>query len=308
MFDSKETKNNAPVLHLELVEKRKSGFILDGTRGTKNEHEIDAPTAAWVPQVGFRLTKGTDEDGKPLFYNEEIRYIKHQREISVEEQKKKGIQPTPNKREDKIIIDKGFMTIKREGAYIGLYDYLKQSFYNESNPDRSEAATAIYREIDLESKAEQFNDNDIAMADAIQYVGRLVQKSGKEYKYNEEKINSICQLLQIYAETPASKLNMIMQRAKALPFEFMNLVMKFEQTIETEVTHALELKVVRFKGNIMEYSNKDKVIMDLGAGNLIHEKKIEKAASILGTTDYAAQLTELRTELEAAQNKALTGK
>lgn len=308
MFDSKETKKDSPVLYLELVDKRKSGFILDGTKGTKNELEIDSPTAAWIPQIGFRLALGKDESGEDVYFNEEIRYIKHQREISVEEQKKKGIQPTPNKREDKIIIDKGFMTIKREGAYIGLYDYLKTSFYNESNPDRSEAATAIYREIDLQSKAEEFNDNDIAMADAIQYVGRLQQKTGKDYKYNEDKINSICQLLQIYAETPASKLNMIMQRAKALPFEFMDLVMRFEQTIETEVTHALELKVIRFKGNTAEYSNKDKVIVDFGTANLSHEKKIEKLASVLGTPDYAAQLTELRMELEAAQNKALTGK
>src|SRR4029077_13327151 len=131
---------------IELADQRDSGWVLDGTAGTKNETRLTCPSAEFIPSRGFRLVKGKNpQSGKEEWYNEEIRYIKNQRVLSVAEQNARGIRPSRNRVDDKIIIKGGNFSVTREGAFIGLYDYLVDVFYNGSNPDRPASAKAIYK-------------------------------------------------------------------------------------------------------------------------------------------------------------------
>jgi hypothetical protein len=315
-FDSEEIKEEAPpVLYIEVFDRRDSGFFLDsngvpaGTQGTAAEMKIDCPTACFIPNYGFR--KGYKEqvvNGKKvnLPYNEPIRYIKHQTEISVEKQKLLGITPHRAGQEDMIEIKKGNMTIVREGAHIPLYDYILDVFYNASNPDRSPNAAKLYKVVELGKEEEEMNDEDILMADALKFVARFYQKIGKgKYKYNEEKINGLCELFTIFAETMPGKVTALNALAKADPSEFLNKATKFEQVTVTEITHALQLNVIRFKDNVVEYVEKEKVLGSLGTAKLSHEKKIEKLADLLHTPEMKSAYEELQLELEIAQEKAL---
>lgn len=308
MYDSKEVKKSSAkvqTIYIELTDRRGSGFILDGTRGTKHEYELDAPTARIIPNTGLRRRK--DEDGKILDEFEEIRYIKNQSVISVQEQNIKGIKPNRAALEDKIIVKAGKFTVGREGSFIGLYDYLMDVFYNGNNPYRSEGADDLFKVIDIGKAEEQFNEQAIMEADAIQFIGQLYQKVGdKQYRYNEDKINGLCQLFLIYAETMPGKIQGLMGHARRDPATFLDKAYRFEQTTNTEVSHALELNVVKFEGNTAVYVAKDKVLGNLGTGNFSHTKKIEKLSDLLRTPEYKAAYEEFKIELEAAHEKALT--
>lgn len=304
-FDSEEVKENPPVLFIELYDRRPSGFILDDDkRGTSQQTEIDCPTAEFIPNFGYR--KGVKiVNGKEQKYNEQIRYIKEQTEISVEKQKALGIVPHRAGKEDMIEVKKGNFTITREGSYVGLYDYLMESFYNASNPERSESAAKIYRVVEIGKEEEIMNEDDIAMADALKFIARFYQKTAKGYTYNEEKINSLCEIFAVFAETMSGKVAALNGLAKVEPVEFMKKAEKFEQRTITEITHALQLNVIQFQGNTVMYVGKDKIIASLGTGNMGQDKKIEKLADLLHTPELKAAYEELQLEIEIAQERQL---
>lgn len=297
-----------PILFIELVDQGNSGFIQDDTFNTPTPNQLRAPGVRFIPNEGFRRGVKTDMvNGKEreVFFNERIRYIKNEVIISLAEQKRLGIEPSPLAREDKIAIEKGYATIAREGASIGLYDYIFEAYYNDSNPFRSEKATPLYRVVKMDQKAEQFNEDVLIAADAVKYVGSLYNKTPKGYIYNENKIDAVCELLSIVAHTYATRIQALMSLAKQNPEWFLNKVIKLEQTTVTEVAHALELNIIRFNNNTAEYTGKDKVLKNLGAGKLSHDQKISKLADFLRTAEGHEAYMELKAEIEAAINNSL---
>ena len=245
----------APLMYLELIEKRNSGFVKNGTDGTAFHEELNCPNIRWIPNSGFKAVE-EDHNGTKTIVFKEIRWIKHCSIIDKDEQDRRNIKP--NRIEDKIPFEKGFATIAREGSTISLYDYLEDVFYSKDSKNRPETADAIYRVMQLDKQAEEIDESDIEMADAIKLVASLrtqVSKSDKSYKYNEERLNAICTVCAVYADSPATKFHALMSLAKARSKWFLDLVVRFEQTILTEVTHAVELEVIRFDGNTALYKD-----------------------------------------------------
>jgi hypothetical protein len=305
---STETKNSKPpVMLIEYTDQRDSGWVLDGTRGKPHHTELRAPSKAFIPNTGFRAAF-EGEEGRKVKVNKAIRYIKNCPFIDVDEQKKHGFEPhTKQPAVDKIVIDKGYATIVREGD-VALYDYLQAVYYNESNEHRTASATALFRVVELDKKAETVNEKDFIVAEAVSYISKnLVLKTGKDtYKYNEAKIDTVCSLLSVYAETPSQKVVAITSFAKVYPEEFLSRIRSLENTTVTDITHALQLNVIKFNENSVVYVNKDKVITSLGSGTMTQAQKVKKLADLLQTPEYNAQYTELRAELEAAKEKDLS--
>jgi hypothetical protein len=291
-----------PVIYLELTEKRNSGFVKQGTEGTSFHEELNCPNISWIPNSGFRAVE-EDHNGVKTTVFKEVRWIKNCPTIDKEDQERRNIKPNPF--EDKIPFEKGFATVVRNGSTISLYDYLTDVFFNENSIGRPETADAIYKIMQLDKQAEEIDESDIVMADAIKLVASLrIQTSAKDktYKYNEERLTAICELCAVYADSIPTKFHALMSLAKARSKWFMDLVEKFEQTIVTETTHAVELKVVRFDGNTVLYTDGEKVIKNLGTGNLSLDTKIERLADFLKTKEGNEHLTELRAKMAVAKD------
>lgn len=306
-FDSKEVKKKAaPTLFIELIDQRDSGWVLDGTAGTSRETRLTSPSAEFIPNRGYRLVKVKNEHGEEEWINQPIRYIKNSPTLSVEEQQRRNILPAKNKLEDKIIVKRGNFSVVREGAHIALYDYLLESFYNGSNPNRPDTAKALYRVIELGKREEAVNERKLAVAEAIQFLGTLYTRQGKEFRYKEDKINSLCQMFQVFAETPSGKINGLMAHAEKDPMDFLDKALRFEETLAMEVAQALELNVIRFEGNNVVYCHKDKVISNLGRGEIKHDKKVSKLADAFTREDMKAAYEEFSIELQSARDKQFT--
>jgi hypothetical protein len=295
----------APVVFIELAEKKGSGFIQDGTENTANPIELNAPAMRYIPNVGFR--RGTKKDpvtGKDIRYNEAIRFIRNESEISVERQKLLGIEPSRIPSQDKIVIQSGSVVVVRDLGNEGLYDFLTQAYYNESNPERSQKATPLYRIVLKDNDAENDYEDSVALADVLNYMNSLAQKVGdRKYKYNTEKIDGLCVLFNAYADTTATKLKALTEFGKTRPVEFMKAVTQWENITQTEITHGLKLNVIKFEGNMAQYSNRDKMIKSLGTEKMKTEDKIALLADWFKTPDGNEEYTNFKSALELAKEK-----
>jgi len=299
-----------PTIFIELVDQGSSGFIQDDTMGTANPIELKSPSIHFIPNEGYRRGVKTDiVNGKEVQtrFNEKIRYIKNESVISVMEQRRLGIEPSSLPREDKIPIEKGYATIVREGTSVGLYDYMTQVYYNESNPERSEKASARFRVIHIDQQAEKFNEDELIAADAVKFVGTLYQRTGKnQYTYNENKIDAVCEMLSVFASTQPTKIKALLMLAKQRPEWFLTRVTKLEQTTVTEVLHALELNIIKFDANTAQYSNKDTIIKAFGGSKpLTRDQLVSMLADYLRTQDGHTAYMELKAEIETALNNLL---
>lgn len=297
-------KPKAPTKYYEIVDRKPSGFIMDGTGGTTFQQELTSPSIQWVSALGKTCVKQKDEDGREVNHYVEVRYINGCDSIIPDEQIKRGF--VPKRLMDKIPIENGFMNVVRDGNTIGLYDYLEKSFWNEDNPDRPATADARYREVKMDKKAEVLLDEDELMTQAKSIVYSLRTNTGNPkapYRYDNDRIDTICKLVNVWDESNETKLVKLIKVAIQSPKEFLEIVTKSEQTIITEISHALEMNVINFDGNTAQFSEGNKIIVSLGAGNMRQDVKMEKLGAWLGTDEGNPILTELRAKLELAKEK-----
>lgn len=293
-------KKKAPVMFVELYDMRDSGFIRDGTEGTKHEAKLTSSSKFIVPNQSWKAIENK-ETGE--LEHHEIQWIKGHKEILVQKHRELGIKG--NLKTDKLIIEDGHMSIAREGKDIGLYDYLENCFYNASNPNRSEGASKLFKVVDLTKVEEEINERDLLVNEAVAMVYTLQTKKGGAWVYQEDKINSWCELFNVSAERFASKITALAGMAKMFPKDFLDKVAKFEQESATLVAHALQLNVIKFEGNTAVYISKDKIVKDFGVGKLKHDEKIAELATFLRSKDGHEAEAELKAEVEFAKEKQL---
>ena len=297
-------KSDAEVAYYEVADKKNSGWVLDGTKGTAYHQELNTPSILWIPTKGRMAVTETEADGRTVKKFKEIKYINGCDILDPEEQKKKGFVDKPF--EDKIPMENGFMTVVREGNTVVLYDYLKNSFWNADNPDRPDSATAIYREVKLDKRAVSLLDEDELQTQAKAMVYQLRQSTGSKttpYKYNNDRIDAICRMLNVFDETPERQLVLLLQLATNDPKNFLEVVVKSEQTVITEVSHALEMNLIQFDKNVAQFTEGSKIIFTVEGGKA--DQKIGQLAAWLSTEEGTPTLTELRGKLEIAKDKSL---
>lgn len=303
-------KKSAPkVTMYELVNKRGSGFFLEGTEGTPHAQELDTTTVSWIPASGYRAVFKMDEStGKEIMIYEEIRYIEHQEEIRVSEQEKLKIKPNPKR--DKIMFNKGYLTVVREGSMVGLDTYLSDVFYDENAPNRPETAGVIFRRVDLDNKAEELLEDDTHLERALSITNSLKTATGKKdapWTFNEEKIEAFADLFQIKADTVRSKAWALSKLARATPKAFVELAETFEQKALTEVEQAIQLGVIVWDKNaaILKSENNKSLIVDFGVGNFGKEGKVSKLADFYKSAEGESKLKELQIVFAAAKQKSM---
>lgn len=297
-----------PTMFIELVDQQDSGYVRDDTAGTPYEEKITSPGVIFIPNTGKRaeaiLNDKGEETGRYAFVP--IRYIKGCPFIDVSEQDKNGWKPNSISQEDAIQIRKGQAVVRQEGD-IALFDYLEKVFYNLNSPNRSVKAKAFFKVVELDRETEVLNEKDFLIADAVKYVQSLVTKTGKnEYKYKEDKIDNILSVLGLFGgENYPSKINVLTHAAKNSAANFLQLVQKSDDIAVTEVSHAIELNVIQFNGNSVEFVEGKSLLANLGEGRFSVDKKVTILAEMLRTPEYAQAYQDMKVKTEIAQENSL---
>lgn len=302
-----EEKIEVPTMLIELINVGDTGYIMDGTEGTMHEQRIVAPPVSFIPNIGTMSEEILDEQtNKPTgrHANVKIRYIKNCPYIKISDQKKYGYEPGIGT-ENAIAIKKGKEVIKREGD-VALFDFLQKVFYNLSAPNRSKNAKAIFKVVEVEQKTTELNDDAFLSAEAVNHVKTLFLKTGNSYKYKEDKIDNLLTALSTFGgDSYSEKITVLRKYAEQFPKKFLDVFSTMDNIPITELTHAVELNVIRFEGVTAEYCESKEILAVVGNENKSQSKKIEALAELLRTPEYAQAYQNFRVKLEIAQEASL---
>ena len=299
-----------PTLLIEWIDQQDSGWVKGDIENNpaiayQNPQKVTCPNRAYIPNTGFmreEVTEVVDGKERKVLKNVAIRYIANCPYIRVDEQEKNGFKPHVDKSVDKIAIDKGYSTIVREGD-IALYDYLMVVNYNASNPKRSLSAGALFRVVELNKDLEKASEDKFTVAEALMKVKGLAKKTKQGYIYEDVKIDGLCALFNLYGETPQEKIEKLTNIAESDAEKFLEMVTKYEETTITDVTHAIQLGVIRINKGSVEYVESNKIITSFEDKTIKKGDAIEKFADLLKTPEYHHVYIELKTNIEVAKEK-----
>lgn len=292
--------DKAQVAYYVLSNQKGSGFIQEGTERLPEPIEISAPSSRSILTTSYYFKK--DKDGVPRRVN--IRFIHGVEEVEVQKQKAAGHEPNPL--QDLIVFKNGKLTVAREGNTIGLFDFLRKTSQNKTNPDRDPSATVVFEEIVPEKEKSGLNDFEFAQADAVSKVRALiVERKGDHIKYDEDKLGVYCGLFNVTSDTLSGKLNALLGLAKTNPEMFINQVDSLENKVQLEILHAEELQMISFTSTTVQYTTKDKIIMTFTGASQSLEKRRERLVTFFQTPGGAVAYQEFLAELEAAKKSKL---
>jgi hypothetical protein len=294
-----------PIATFELLPNATgSGFFREDTVRTANPIEIVYPKNRAL--INRSVVRQKDEK-TDAYINVEIRYIYGQPVILKAEQEKMNIKPNP--RMDRVEFKNGILTVPKNGATVGLYEFLTNHAQNISNPEHAQHFShlkPIFREIKPAEDAQQINKTEFEIAEAKMYIKQFLSEKNGGYEFQEERIDALANQFNVVAESYEEKVKGLLHYAQLNPVYFITEARKTEQTTLIEVSHALKLKVIEFAGNTAMYVEKDEKIKSF-TGNLNSEEKKMKALANWFQTNEASEAYELfKAELSAAKQANLS--
>lgn len=271
------------ILVLELVDRKKSSFILEDTFGTPEQKHLDAPSAYYLKNISIEKVK----DGKGGHTYKKLRYINGCDTPYFDEQVEKNFKPNPNM--DVIEVKNGNLTVVRNGRDIGLYEYLMKCEFNESNENRPEGAEVKFRVLDTQKDSTKVLDNMYSEMEAMKAVYALGTKTKDGYIWDEEKIDYLCSLFSIDPTSEyATKVNHLLSLAKSQPQGFIKSIANVTASMQVEVAQAMQWQVVSISGDHASFMDGGKKFHSFKATN--NEGKIQELVDYFltrkGQNDY----------------------
>ena len=254
------SKAKYDVLILELIPESRigSGFEREDTVNLPEDQKVRIihPRNRVILNTSVIKQESTENPGTMI--NVVTRSIYGQQEIIKTNQEKANM-TTSNR--DKIVFINGFRMVPNDGAFVGEYKWAKSHAQNESNPDRplnsagNPLLQPVFREVKPEKTAQDKNIYDLQLAQALGFINKeLVTVKGEGYEYKEEAIDTVAANFGISADSPAQKVSALIAFAKAKPGTFIELAKNSEQTVNIEIKHAVQLKLIACEGNMVKYT------------------------------------------------------
>jgi len=306
------SKPKYDVLILELIPESRigSGFEREDTLNLPEDQKVRIihPRNRVILNTSVIKQESTENPG--VMVNVVTRSIYGQQEIIKTNQEKANM-TTSNR--DKIVFINGFRMVPNDGAFVGEYKWAKSHAQNESNPDRPLNAAGnpllqpVFREVRPEKTAHDKNLYDLQLAQALGIINKeLVTVKGEGYEYKEEAIDAIAANFSISADTPAQKVSALIAFAKAKPGEFIALAKKSEQTVNIELKHAVQLKLITIDGNVIKYTEgENPVIKTYTNAQNTDDKKLAALGNYFQKVEGKEAYDLFKQRLEAAKVAAV---
>lgn len=282
-----------------LRDRQGSGFMKEGDDGSLFD-ELNSPRLFRIANPSKRLTL---KEGRVV--EEAIRYIKGCNTISVEEQQKRNIQPSPGD-DDNIYFEYGKLIVPNEGETAMVFEFLTQNIAYQEAPNRpSDREYTYFRYYPEKVSHQQLVDNDMYLK-AMSLVKDLYRLDNKDNAvYRKDKIDFLCNLFNVSTlDDYASKTATLMTLAKDNPKSFIKETEKVLDSIVNDVKTAELLGVIVIDKNKVILKSGNREIMSLESNE--YPDRIDEIAYKLRTsnaTDYSTIMMDIKDE----QAKALDG-
>lgn len=274
-----------------LKDQRPSGFIKEGTQGTRHEEELSAPLRLRMPNTGVRVHK--EPNGSTTHIR--IRYIKNCPEIDVELQDKKGYKPSNDLETDQIYFLSGVLPVANDGETKTLFRFMTENIEFEEAPNRPEnAETPLYYRHNKEKISEEILKNHALISKANGIVQGLYWETTGGFDYDEEKIDFLCVILGVKAEDYPSKAATLLEYARVAPERIVKSLDDHKDKLRAEVMYARTLNVLRFDDGKLIHCATDETVHTFSKKAAKDENvQMEEMIQFLTATDMGAQYYSL---------------
>ena len=106
-------------------------------------------------------------------------------------------------------------------------------------------------------------------------------------------------------ESPAEKIAVLTQAAEENPELFIQLITKTDETLVTEINHAIQLNVIQFVGNSVQGVADNKIFATLPDDLKSMDKKIMAFSELLKTPEFASIYQELKIKIEIEEENSV---
>ena len=294
-----------PVAIFELIphSSQGAGFVREDTIGTPNPIRIIHPKTRVI--MNTSVVRAESEKTPGTFVNIPIRHIYGQETILQKQQEAENMTTSTR---DKIIFINGFLTVTRDGANVGLYDFLManaQNITNENRVDNGGTITPVFRQVKAEENAGKQNHIEFKQTEAIAYISKLVKKlDDGSFEYDEDGIDILCGTHGIHAAGSGQKINALIAFAKTDPDAFLAEAKTSEQKMFIEIKHALALKVISMEGTIIAYAD-NTPIKKLSNAQNTDEKKVNALAAFFSKVENRDAYDLFQQKLAEAKELAI---
>lgn len=242
-----QTSQGYPIAVFELIDRQKSGFILEGTERTGNPIHLDGPSWQYIlPHSRIQQPDGTYRA---------IRYVANADTIFVDEQKERGIEF--NAKRDRILFEGVQKTVTRRGNTIGLYDFLTQCEYCQQAPNRPTddngtpmEANVRFKEIrpvEIARKDVSFLKFDLQAQKILSEI--YAEKDGK-FEYDTNRLRMIATILGVdKTQSDDEVMQDVAIYAKTNAEHFCTTIANKQVEVQAEIKDAIAFGVLVFEGN-----------------------------------------------------------
>lgn len=292
-----KTEQGHPIAIFELVDRQKSGFILEGTERSANPIHLDGPSWQFiVPTSRIELPNGEYRA---------IRYIKGAKTIFVDEQKEKGIEP--NAKRDRILFPGTQLTVVRKGDDIGLYDYLTQCEFceqAESKPNGSNQ-NVRFREIRPVEIAKKDVSNLKFELQSQKILSEIYAEKDGGFEYDVNRLHMIATILGVdKSQSNDEIMQDVALYAKTAPEHFCSTIANKQVEVAAEIKDAIALNVLAIEGNKAILLSTKAVIYTFKKKNV--EEQHEELARQFLYPEFAQIRQTVRIENDAQRMKQAT--
>lgn len=302
------SKPKYDVLILELIPESKngSGFEREDTVNLPEDQKVRIIHPKNRVILNTSIIQQPSKNDPKVMVNVVTRVIYGQEEIIKTNQEEAKM--TTSLR-DKIVFINGFRMVPNDGAFVGEYKWAKSHAQNESNPNRplntagNPLLHPVFREVRAEKTAQDKNIYDLQLAQALGFINeKLVKQKGGEYTYIEEEIETVAANFAISADSPAQKVAALIAFAKAKPDVFLATAKSSEQTVNIEIKHAVQLKLIAIDGLMVKYTEgENPVIKTFSNAQNTDEKKLAALGSYFQKVEGKEAYELFKQRLEAAK-------
>lgn len=298
------TEQKYPVAIFELIPINKigSGFEREDTLNLPEEKKVRLIHPKRRVVMNESVIRKESEKHKGTFVNVPTRFMYNQEEILKDKQDAENLKV--NLIMDKIVFINGLLTVPKDGAFVGLYEFLTTHAQNLSNPNRIESLQPVFKEIKPAEEAHDKNIYDLQMGEAMGIILKLAKENKGKYEYNEDAINTLCASLNVYAESTAQQVSALIAFAKAKPVDFLNAAKQGQQTVAIEIKHAMQLGLIKIDGTAIVYTDGGSIKKCAPAQNT-EEKKLAGLGSFFQRVEGKEAYDLFKANLAAAKEAAL---
>lgn len=296
-------KKAPEVLVIDLVDRRPSNYVLEGSEIGGQPKQLDCPADKNIKPTSVVRVPNLKGGGYTL---RKTRYIQGCDTIFVDEQEARRVTPNPAIDRADLVIKNGSKIIVRTGGAISLFDYFKNYEGNESNPNRPEGATIIYREInaavDAEASISGFDDD----VEARMYLRDLKDKDDKgKVTYKEKEINFLIGLFGMpHMESMAEKFEALIGIATSNPRVFLDSIANAKAAMTSEVNQGKAMGVVTFDASKAMLTSASKVLFTFKTTK--YEDQINELVTFFLTTAGDQAYKQFSLDLRHAKERALS--